>query len=63
MHHTDHHWQGAGGFAVTELKIPEIYWDDENAVRLLVEYFTRQRASGDLFYSGAHFEHLAWAGR
>lgn len=40
------------------LQIPEIYWDDENAVSLLVEYFTRRRSSGDLFYSGAHFERL-----
>ncbi|MFG2369163.1 hypothetical protein ACGFY3_47555 [Streptomyces mirabilis] len=26
-----------------ELKIPEIYWDEEKGVRLLVEYFTRRR--------------------
>lgn len=45
-----------------ELKIPEIYWDDEKAVRLLVEYFTRRRSSGDLFYSGAHFERLSGGG-
>ncbi|MFD8723919.1 DUF6308 family protein [Streptomyces sp. NPDC059629] len=51
-----------GGFAVTELRIPEIYWDDENAVRLLVEYFTRRRSRGDLFYSGAHFERLGGGG-
>ncbi|MFF8017049.1 DUF6308 family protein [Streptomyces sp. NPDC007929] len=29
---------------------------------LLVEYFTRRRASGDLFYSGAHFERLGGGG-
>jgi hypothetical protein len=51
-----------GGFAVTELKIPKIYWDHENAVRLLVEYFTRPRSTGDLFYSGAHFERLGGGG-
>ncbi|MFJ9434324.1 DUF6308 family protein [Streptomyces sp. NPDC101490] len=45
-----------------ELRIPEIYWDDEKAVRLLVEYFTRRRMSGDLFYSGAHFERLGGGG-
>ncbi|WP_234441578.1 DUF6308 family protein [Streptomyces sp. WM6386] len=46
-----------------ELKIPEIYWDDEKAVRLLVEYFTRRRRpSGDLYYSGAHFERLGGGG-
>lgn len=45
-----------------ELKVPEIYWDDEKAVRLLVEYFTRRRSSGDLFYSGAHFERLGGGG-
>lgn len=45
-----------------ELQIPEIYWDDENAVSLLVEYFTRRRSSGDLFYSGAHFERLGGGG-
>lgn len=44
------------------LQIPEIYWDDENAVSLLVEYFTRRRSSGDLFYSGAHFERLGGGG-
>ncbi|MER6357156.1 DUF6308 family protein [Streptomyces sp. NPDC001634] len=47
---------------MTELKIPEIYWDDENAVHLLVEYFTRRRSRGDLFYSGAHFERLGGGG-
>ncbi|OIK01070.1 hypothetical protein BIV25_05910 [Streptomyces sp. MUSC 14] len=47
---------------MTELNIPEIYWDDENAVRLLVEYFTHRRTSGDLFYSGAHFERLGGGG-
>jgi hypothetical protein len=51
-----------GGLSVIELKIPEIYWDDEKAVRLLVEYFTRRRSSGDLFYSGAHFERLGGGG-
>ncbi|GAA3500711.1 hypothetical protein GCM10019016_078180 [Streptomyces prasinosporus] len=45
-----------------ELKIPEIYWDDEAAVSLLVEYFTRRRSRGDLFYSGAHFERLGGGG-
>jgi hypothetical protein len=40
-----------GGFTATGLKIPEIYWDDENAVKLPVEYFTRRRSIGDLFYS------------
>ncbi|MFE9574665.1 DUF6308 family protein [Streptomyces sp. NPDC006692] len=45
-----------------ELKIPEIDWDDEKAVRLLVEHFTRPRAIGDLFYSGAHFERLGGGG-
>ncbi|GHK02364.1 hypothetical protein SY2F82_41610 [Streptomyces sp. Y2F8-2] len=44
------------------LKIPEIYWDDEGAVSLLVEYFTRRRSRGDLFYSGAHFERLGGGG-
>ncbi|MFC9640011.1 DUF6308 family protein [Streptomyces mirabilis] len=45
-----------------ELKIPEIYWDEERGVRLLVEYFTRRRSRGDLFYSGAHFERLGGGG-
>ncbi|WKE68501.1 DUF6308 family protein [Streptomyces sp. WP-1] len=45
-----------------ELKIPAIYWDDEQAVRLLAEYFTRERTRGDLFYSGAHFERLGGGG-
>ncbi|WGD39821.1 DUF6308 family protein [Streptomyces cathayae] len=45
-----------------ELKIPGIYWDDEKAVSLLVEYFTRRRPSGDLFYSGAYFERLGGGG-
>ncbi|WP_245236903.1 DUF6308 family protein [Streptomyces iakyrus] len=45
-----------------ELKIPEIYWDDEAAVSLLVEYFTRRRSRGDLFYSGARFERLGGGG-
>lgn len=45
-----------------ELKTPAIYWDDEKAVRLLDEYFTRRRSSGDLFYSGAHFERLGGGG-
>ncbi|PZH15653.1 hypothetical protein C1I97_07865 [Streptomyces sp. NTH33] len=44
------------------LKIPEIYWNDEEVVRLLVEYFTRRRSRGDLFYSGAHFERLGGGG-
>ncbi|MFE8014060.1 DUF6308 family protein [Streptomyces antibioticus] len=47
---------------MTELRIPDVYWDDEEAVRLLAEYFTRERARGDLFYSGAHFERLAGGG-
>lgn len=51
-----------GGLSVIELKIPEIYWDDDTAVSLLVEYFTRRRSSGDLFYSGAHFERLGGGG-
>ncbi|WP_328625630.1 DUF6308 family protein [Streptomyces sp. NBC_00353] len=45
-----------------ELKIPEIYWDEEKGVRLLVEYFTRRRSRGDLFYSGAHFERVGGGG-
>ncbi|MEU3862539.1 DUF6308 family protein [Streptomyces sp. NPDC028722] len=45
-----------------ELTIPEIYWDDAEAVRLLTEYFTRQRSRGDLYYSGAHFERLGDGG-
>ncbi|MEU2436243.1 DUF6308 family protein [Streptomyces rubradiris] len=45
-----------------ELKIPEIYWDDEKAVSLLGEYFTRRRSCGDLFYSGACFERLGGGG-
>lgn len=45
-----------------ELTIPEIYWDDSEAVRLLVEYFTRRRSRGDLYYSGAHFERLGGGG-
>lgn len=53
---------GVGGHSAIELKIPEIYWDDKEAVRLLVEYFTRRRSSGDLFYSGAHFERLGGGG-
>lgn len=44
------------------LKVPGIYWDDENAVRLLVEYFTRSLPTGELFYSGAHFERLGGGG-
>ncbi|WP_306191303.1 DUF6308 family protein [Streptomyces sp. MK5] len=44
------------------LEIPEIYRNDEAAVRLLVEYFTRPRSRGDLFYSGAHFERLGGGG-
>ncbi|MEU6572592.1 DUF6308 family protein [Streptomyces sp. NPDC046805] len=44
------------------LKIPAIYRDDEKAVHLLVEYFTRRRSSGDFFYSGAHFERLGGGG-
>lgn len=51
-----------GDVPVVELKIPEIYWDDEKAVRLLAEYFTRRRTSGDLYYSGAHFERLGGGG-
>ncbi|MFD8913683.1 DUF6308 family protein [Streptomyces sp. NPDC059575] len=47
---------------MTGLKIPDIYWDDDNAVRLLTEYFTQKRARGDLFYSGAHFERLGGGG-
>ncbi|MEW2497283.1 DUF6308 family protein [Streptomyces nodosus] len=47
---------------MNELKIPKIYWDDENAVRLLADYFTRRRSTGDLFYSGAHFERLGGGG-
>lgn len=53
---------GVGGPSVIALKIPEIYWDDEKAVRLLVEYFTRRRSRSDLFYSGAHFERLGGGG-
>ncbi|MGW5463740.1 DUF6308 family protein [Streptomyces sp. NPDC003996] len=45
-----------------ELTIPKIYWDDTEAVRLLIEYFTRQRSRGDLYYSGAHFERLGGGG-
>ncbi|NEC29314.1 hypothetical protein G3I20_22705 [Streptomyces sp. SID8111] len=45
-----------------ELKVPEIYWDDEKAVSLLGEYFTRQRSCGDLFFSGACFERLGGGG-
>ncbi|MGW0771715.1 DUF6308 family protein [Streptomyces sp. NPDC002676] len=44
------------------LKIPDVYWDADKAAQLLVEYFTRQRSSGDLFYSGAHFERLGGGG-
>ncbi|MEU6809774.1 DUF6308 family protein [Streptomyces sp. NPDC046831] len=44
------------------LKIPKVYWNDEEAVRLLVEYFTRRRSRGDLFHSGAHFERLGGGG-
>lgn len=44
------------------LKIPEIYWDDEKAARLLGEYFTRRRSNGELFYAGAHFERLGGGG-
>ncbi|MER5526425.1 DUF6308 family protein [Streptomyces sp. NPDC002677] len=63
MHRARHRQQGdLGGFAVIGLKIPDIYWDDEKAVQLLVEYFTRRRLSGDLFYSGAHFERLGGGG-
>ncbi|MCX4740724.1 DUF6308 family protein [Streptomyces antibioticus] len=47
---------------MTGLRIPDVYWNDEEAVRLLVEYFTLERARGDLFYSGAHFERLAGGG-
>ncbi|MGW4441749.1 DUF6308 family protein [Streptomyces sp. NPDC004682] len=47
---------------MTELKIPDIYQDDENAVRLLSTYFTKTRDRGDLFYSGAHFERLGGGG-
>ncbi|MFF0290980.1 DUF6308 family protein [Streptomyces sp. NPDC005262] len=31
-------------------------------MRLLVEYFTRRRSRGDLFYSGAHFERVGGGG-
>ncbi|MFF5546267.1 DUF6308 family protein [Streptomyces olivaceoviridis] len=36
--------------------------DDEKAVSLLGEYFTRRRSCGDLFYSGACFERLGGGG-
>ncbi|WP_030348556.1 DUF6308 family protein [Streptomyces sp. NRRL S-1022] len=45
-----------------ELKIPDVYRDDEKSVRLLIEYFKGRRSSGDLFYSGAHFERLGGGG-
>ncbi|GAA1698190.1 hypothetical protein GCM10009680_42970 [Streptomyces yatensis] len=46
-----------------ELETPENYWDDEKAVCLLVEYFTRRRSRSDLIFSGAHFERgPAWGG-
>ncbi|MET9878893.1 DUF6308 family protein [Actinacidiphila glaucinigra] len=45
-----------------ELTIPKIFGDDAEAVRLLTEYFTRQRSRGDLYYSGAHFERLGGGG-
>ncbi|MGW4194602.1 DUF6308 family protein [Streptomyces sp. NPDC005004] len=48
---------------MTALKIPDVYGDDENAVRLLSTYFTRKRCDrDDLFYSGAHFERLGGGG-
>ncbi|WP_030809367.1 DUF6308 family protein [Streptomyces sp. NRRL F-2799] len=45
-----------------ELQIPDIYRDDDNAVRLLSAYFTRRRTRGDQFYSGAYFERLGGGG-
>ncbi len=59
---THYWWRGSWGLRVIELKIPEIYWDDEKAVSLLGEYFTRRRSCGDLFYSGACFERLGGGG-
>ncbi|OIJ67828.1 DUF6308 family protein [Streptomyces mangrovisoli] len=47
---------------MTGLEIPEVYWDADEAAGLLVEYFTRLRQAGDLFYSGAHFERLGGGG-
>jgi hypothetical protein len=32
-----------GGISMSGLVIPENYGDDENAVNLLIEYFTRRR--------------------
>ncbi|MEU8518890.1 DUF6308 family protein [Streptomyces sp. NPDC048577] len=52
----------AAGFSVVELKIPEIFGDDEEAVRLLCECFARRRSGGGPFYSGAYFERLGGGG-
>ncbi|MFE4973820.1 DUF6308 family protein [Kitasatospora sp. NPDC056651] len=47
---------------MTALWIPPVYEDTEASVELLRRYFTRQRAKGDAYYSGAHFERLAGGG-
>ncbi|WP_316525760.1 DUF6308 family protein [Kitasatospora brasiliensis] len=47
---------------MTALWIPPVYGDTEAAVALLRAYFTRQRAKGGAYYSGAHFERLAGGG-
>ncbi|MEU3571278.1 DUF6308 family protein [Kitasatospora sp. NPDC036755] len=47
---------------MTALWIPPVYGDTGACVRLLREYFTRQRAKGGPYYTGAHFERLAGGG-
>ncbi|MFE4518667.1 DUF6308 family protein [Kitasatospora sp. NPDC056783] len=47
---------------MTALWIPPVFEDTAASVALLREYFTRRRAKGDAYYSGAHFERLAGGG-
>lgn len=47
---------------MARLRIPAVYWDVDESVRLLRAYFTQRRARGDLAYSGAHFERFAGGG-
>ncbi|MFE4397419.1 MULTISPECIES: DUF6308 family protein [Streptomycetaceae] len=47
---------------MTALWIPPVYGDTGASVRLLRAYFTRRRAKGDHYYTGAHFERLAGGG-
>ncbi|MFJ6379007.1 DUF6308 family protein [Kitasatospora sp. NPDC092039] len=47
---------------MTALWIPPVYGDGPTSLRLLRTYFTRRRAKGDSYYTGAHFERLAGGG-